>query len=46
LVDEAGRVLPVKAEGLARGDTPGEWLVTTDPDDPDRASELLRVRLA
>jgi hypothetical protein len=45
LVDAEGRVLPLKAEGLAAGDRPGEWLVTSDPDDVDRPSELLTVRL-
>jgi hypothetical protein len=43
IVDEAGRALPIKAEGLAPGDRPGEWLVTTDPDDEALPSELITL---
>lgn len=45
IVGASGELLRLKAEGLAPGDRPDEWLVTTDPDDVDTPSELLTVRL-
>lgn len=38
-----GRIEPVKVEGIARWR--GGWWLSTDADDPNRASELLRVEL-
>lgn len=45
ITDADGHVLPIKAEGLARGDRDGEWLVTTDPDDELVPSDLLTLRV-
>jgi hypothetical protein len=46
IVDDAGALLPEKAEGLALVDpTASEVWVIADADDELRPSELLRVRL-
>ncbi|MEQ1501025.1 MAG: hypothetical protein ABMB14_02290 [Myxococcota bacterium] len=43
IVDRDGRVVPLKAEGIAPGTAPGEWWVSTDADDPDAPAELIRL---
>lgn len=45
LTDASGQPLVDKVEGLAPGAAPDEVLLVTDPDDPERPAELLRVRL-